>query len=267
MRLLYQNHRDFRFSPNVKTLDFAPHLHSAVEIFFFSQGSSNVLYGNERFCLSAGDVFIAFPNQIHGYEESRDIRGALLIVPLKPFLGAYYSMLTGKFPQKPYLKRGEWEHSGLPALLALAQQDLQSSGEMLMQGYLHIIVGKLLSLLTLNDSPTESDDGLKKILLYLNAHYKEPVSRQQIAKAVGYNESYVSHVFSNALNITIPEYINSLRIYDATKLLEQTELSVTQISSEIGFGSIRNFNRVFLRHTGVSPKEYRSTLLNKQYAG
>ncbi len=255
--MLYQNHRDFRFSPDVEKLDFAPHLHSAVEIFIFSKGSSTVLYRNERFTLSAGDVFIAFPNQIHGYEESRDISGTLLIVPLKPYLGAYYSTLTGKYPHRPYLKKGSWEHSGLSELLTLAQQDLMTSGETLMQGYLHIIVGKLLSLLTFADAPAESDDGLKKILLYLNARYKEPISRQQIAKAVGYNESYVSHIFSNALNTTIPEYINSLRIYDATKLLEQTELSITQIASELGFGSIRNFNRVFLRQTGVTPKEYR----------
>ncbi len=257
MQLLYQNHRRFQFSSTIRSLDFVPHLHSAVEIFFFTQGSSLVLHGNRWHRLSAGDVFIAFPNQIHGYEQSENVRGYLLIVPVKPYLSAYYSTLMNNLPTEPYLRKEQWEQSGLSSLLELADQDRATATEMVMQGYLHLIVGKLLSLLTLQERQPESNDALKQILLYLNEHYTESVGRGTLAKALGYTESYVSHIFSNTLKTTIPEYVNSLRIYDATRLLTQTDLSVTRIASDLGFGSIRNFNRVFLKQTGVTPKEYR----------
>ncbi len=257
MRLFYQDHRDFRFTPSTERLDFVPHLHSAVEIFFFYRGSSTVIYGAERIRLSAGDVFVSFPNQIHGYEQSENIRGALLIIPLQSYLGAYYNTLTKRQPVLPYLKKGQWENNGLPELMALAERDLQTAGGALMQGYFHIIMGKLLSLMNLEDAPEGTNDGLKKILLYLNDHYTEPVNRRQIARAVGYSESYISHVFSGAFHTTIPEYVNSLRMFDAVKLLGQTEYSITHIASDLGFGSTRNFNRVFLKQTGITPKEYR----------
>lgn len=257
MQLLYQNHSRFQFSYSTRKLDFVPHLHSAVEIFFFTQGTSMVLHGSQWQRMSAGDVFVAFPNQIHGYEQSEDIRGYLLIVPVKPYLSAYYSTLMNKTPVTPCLHKAQWEASGLLELLALAERDKATASETVMQGYLHVIMGKLLSLLTLKDSHTESDDALKKILRYLNDHYTGPVSRSDIARAVGYNESYVSHIFSDTLKTTIPDYINSMRINDASRLLAETDLPITRIASDLGFGSIRNFNRVFLKQKGVSPKEYR----------
>ena len=66
------------------------------------------------------------------------------------------------------------------------------------------------------------------------------------------------------MKTTIPQYINSLRMNDATRLLTQTDLPITQIASELGFGSIRNFNRVFLEHLGTSPKAYRSGTDNEK---
>lgn len=257
MKLFYQDYQRFQFTKRAQHLDFAPHLHDAVEVFFFTQGSSTVLCGSERFRLGAGDVFVAFPNRIHGYENSEDIQGFLLIIPVKPYLQVYRKMLMDQLPEQPYLSAGNWEQSGLRELLELAYQDRKLTSEQVMQGYLQVIVGKLLSLLTLTQAPAEGDDALKRVLMYLNTHYTTPVSRQELARALGYNESYISHVFAGRMKTTIPEYINSLRVQDAARLLKETDYSVTQIASELGFGSIRSFNRVFLKQTGLSPKEYR----------
>lgn len=257
MKLFYQDYHRFQFTHRTQHLDFAPHLHDAVEIFFFTQGSSTVLCGSERYCLGAGDVFVAFPNRIHGYENSEDIRGYLLIIPVKPYLQAFRSILMNQLPEIPYLPAGQWERSGLMALLELAYRDRKQTPEQVMQGYLQVIVGKLLSMLPLTQAPVEGDDALKRVLLYLNTHYTSPVSRRELAQALGYSESYVSHLFADTMNTTIPEYVSTLRVQDAQRLLRQTDFSVTQIASELGFGSIRSFNRVFLKHTGQSPKEYR----------
>ena len=258
MKLFYQDYHQFQFTKRAQHLDFAPHLHDAVEIFFFTQGSSTVLCGNERYHLGAGDVFVAFPNRIHGYADSCDIRGYLLIVPVKPYLQGYRKVLSEQLPQMPYLSAGQWERSGLMELLELAYRDRQQVPEYVMQGYLQVIVGKLLSMLTLSQAPAEGDDALKRVLLYLNNHYTSPISRQTLSRELGYNESYISHVFAATMKTTIPEYVSSLRVQDASRLLRQTDYSVTQIASELGFGSIRNFNRVFLKQTGLSPKAYRN---------
>ena len=67
MKLLYQDNHGFRFVKDSRKLDFQPHLHGAVEVFYFLEGESLVQCGMEKYHLQAGDLFIAFPNQIHGY--------------------------------------------------------------------------------------------------------------------------------------------------------------------------------------------------------
>lgn len=257
MQPLYQDYQSFLFSKRSQRLDFAPHLHEAVEIFFFTRGSSTVLCGSERFRLGAGDVFVAFPNRIHGYEHSENIEGYIFIIPVKPYLQPYRSVLMNQLPEKPFLSAEQWQNTGLLPLLELAYRDRKQASQQVMQGYLQVIVGKLLSLLSLTQAPAEGDDALKQVLMYLNTHYTANVSRGELARELGYSESYISHLFTGTMRTTIPEYVSSLRVQDAERLLLQTDYSVTQIASELGFGSIRSFNRVFLKQTGFSPKEYR----------
>lgn len=256
MQLLYEQKSTYVFR-QTHSLDFPPHLHDAVEIVYLQAGSSLFMHGTEKTQLEAGDIFISFPNQIHGYENSTDTQLYLLILPVKPCLAAYRKVLTEKVPVRPYLKTGEWEPEGIESLLQLALRDKATVSEEVMQGYFQVLMGKLLGQLTLQNADSISDDALRTVLLFINDHYTEPLTRKEIAKAVGYNESYISHLFSQTLKTTMPEYIHSLRLSDATRLLSQTNQSVTRIALDLGFGSLRNFNRVFLKETGMTPTQYR----------
>ena len=264
MKLLYEGERGFDFKYRVKKLDFPMHIHNAVEVFLFTAGESTVLCGEITARLSAGDVFISFPNQVHGYKDSVDVEGYLFILPVKPYLSPFFNTLMKCVPVCPYLKAGQWDGKQILELTALAYNDLKTASETVMQGYLMAIFGKLLDSVELTELQTGSDEVLRKIIQYLNEHYREPLTRSSVAQAVGYNESHISHIFSGKLKTTLPEYINSLRVYDATKLLLETDLSITDIASTLSFGSVRNFNRVFLKETGQTPREYRNSVGEQQ---
>lgn len=256
MKILYERKDRFVFR-YTDHLDFPPHLHDAVELVYLKSGKSLFMHGNEKTWLEAGDIFVSFPNRIHGYENSADTRLYLLILPVKPYLAAYRKLLTEKVPQKPYLKKGDWSAESIESLLQLALADKDTASEDVMQGYFQVLIGKLLDMLTLQEADAATDDALRSVLLYINDHYTEPLSRKQIAKAVGYNESYISHLFAQTLKTSLPDYIHSLRLNDATQLLSQTDESVTRIALDLGFGSLRNFNRVFLKEKGMTPSQYR----------
>jgi AraC-like DNA-binding protein/quercetin dioxygenase-like cupin family protein len=258
MKLLHQENTDIRlFVP--KTLDFPLHLHNVVEIAFVTGGSATAICGNQRFSLEAGDVFIAFPNQEHGYENTENIAGYVMIVPAQPYLTAFHSVFEQKIPTHPVLKKGQWEHTGILPLLDMAFSEWHSASKALMHGYALLTVSKLLPLLTLKDMPSGGAAAMQELLLYINHHYTEPLSRQEIAQAVGYNESYISHMFSDQLNTSLSGYITSLRISDAKQLLTDTDMTISQIAMQLGFGCIRSFNRAFLKETGITPTAYRAT--------
>ena len=261
MRPVYQSLEGYEMTIRQrKFLDYPLHLHNAVEILFLQKGSCRVINDNQSVLLTAGDVFVSFPNQLHAYEDSRDTLGCLLILPVKPWLQVYSQSLLQERPVSCCLKKGQWEHSRLPLLVELVMEDRDQVSKHVLQGYCQAIVGKLLELIVLEPRQGLAEDGIRSVLSYIHAHYRQPLTRQQIAQAVGYNESYISHFFAENLHMSLGRYIQSLRVEDALQLLEQTQLSISQIVGETGFGSIRSFNRAFQRIMGISPRAYREGL-------
>jgi len=255
MKLLHQGNHKLTFSRS-RNLDYPTHVHNAVELVVLEEGTTDIFWGKSTTRLHPGDIFISFPNQVHGYTASRNVRCYLLIIPLHPILEPYGSVLVEKLPRSPFLRRGQWEHTGMLPLLEMAYRD-KNADPPVVQGYLLAIIGKLLPLFTLEDAATVPPDALQRVLQYVNGHYTQPLRREQIAHATGYNESYVSHIFSEQLHVCLTDYLLSLRLLDARRLLEQTDMPIGAIALERGFGSIRSFNRVFSQKTGLSPTAYR----------
>lgn len=255
MKLLHQENPDIRFQSR-DTLDFSLHLHDVIEIVFLHAGTATAICGSRRFALGPGDAFISFPNQPHGYENSRGVDGDVLIVPA-PFLVPWRNQIAQRVPEDPVIPLDRWEHTGIKTLLDMARPERRIMSAPVLQGYATLIVGKLLPCLTLVSQPDNGNDSLHRLLLYINENYREPLTRSEIARAVGYNESYISHLFAEGLGTTLKDYITSLRLKDARVLLTDTDMTVSQISISLGFGSIRSFNRTFLNQFGISPITYR----------
>lgn len=264
MRMDYQLHHSFSFSRR-STLDYRNHAQGEIEFGVMLGGSCRFICEGTQTTLQAGDVFFAFPNQPHRYEDSRDVDAFLLIVPVKPYLSPYYNILLKQVPEYPVLHSGQYDTSIL-AIVNSAFSDLSTAAEPVMQGYLMVIFGKLLEFLRLRQRQGGTDEALRRILEYLNEHYRENLTRNNIAKAVGYNESYVSHLFSQTMGTSLPEYVHAMRIDDACRLLMETDLTAAQIASELGFASIRNFNRIFLKRIGKTPIQYRYASKQKREA-
>lgn len=259
MRFYYERRNGFYFDSHVNELDFPAHIHNEVEIVFLREGSSTARCGKDYVHLSAGDIFVVFPNQIHSYENSRDTLNYLWILPIKPCLSPFAHIFSKQVPEHSCIRKGTWEQTGLLQLVEQAYKDRGAVLPEVMQAYMQVIFGKLLPLLQLRDTTDEKNEVVRTVLEFIGAHYREPLTRTQIARMAGYHENYISHIFSQTLNTTLPEYINALRVYDASALLLETDWSVDRIAAELGFGSIRNFNRVFQKEIGMSPRDYRRT--------
>lgn len=256
MPILRQQNPNIQFQER-NNLDFPLHLHNVLEVALIREGSATAICGSTRYALKPGDVFISFPNQPHGYEDSVSILSDVLIVPLQPFLSPWRSILTQKLPIFPVLSRTQWENTSIPALLELLRRDRRTLSQPVLQGYAMVIAGTLLPLLPLTEQPAEGRDMLRTLLLYISEHYREPITRKDIAEGVGYNESYISHAFSENFSTTLMDYVNSLRLNDAKSLLKDTDLPVSSICMQLGFGSLRSFNRLFVQQEGCSPTAYR----------
>jgi AraC-like DNA-binding protein len=104
---------------------------------------------------------------------------------------------------------------------------------------------------------------IHKALGYLEQHYLDPtVSLTAVARAVGGNGKYLSHLFTEVVGERMHAYIMMLRIQHACQLLLRTDMLIKQVGLASGFSTGEQFLRNFRSHMGLSPGGYRRMLTN-----
>lgn len=93
--------------------------------------------------------------------------------------------------------------------------------------------------------------------VWLSHHYTEDVSLEQAAESMGMSTFYFSRLFRTSYNQTFVEYLTAYRIDRAAELLRATEIPVREIAPRVGYADSNYFSKVFKRHTGLTPTEYR----------
>lgn len=104
---------------------------------------------------------------------------------------------------------------------------------------------------------TEQQSFVDESVAYIQKHFKERLTLQMVASRVYMNAQYFSRVFKRETGVTFTEYVNTLKIQYACKLLETTNYPAYRISSECGFTDPSYFNRVFFAQMNMTPKKYK----------
>lgn len=112
-----------------------------------------------------------------------------------------------------------------------------------------------------NQNNDESLDKIVPIIQYINKHFTEKISLDQISKAISLDKYYICKIFRSRTNSTIVDYINFLRLSYAVEQLQHINLSISEIAYGSGFSSIQNFNYLFKQHYNCTPSEYRKRIL------
>ncbi|MBD2860746.1 helix-turn-helix domain-containing protein [Paenibacillus oceani] len=94
-------------------------------------------------------------------------------------------------------------------------------------------------------------------LHYVHVHYADKLTLESVAAHFHISAPYISRLFRENTGQSFLEYVHQLRINSAAMMLINTDKSVTDITFDTGFESIRTFSRVFREIIGQSPREYR----------
>jgi len=98
---------------------------------------------------------------------------------------------------------------------------------------------------------------IKKAIIFINNNYKENISREGLASMLDLHPDYFSKAFRFFTGKKINDYINELRIKEALKLLNNTNMNILDIAMFVGFENLKTFNRAFKKFTGKNPSYYR----------
>jgi YesN/AraC family two-component response regulator len=101
-----------------------------------------------------------------------------------------------------------------------------------------------------------------KIIKYINDHATDyDMSLTKLSDEFNIHENKISRIIRKATNISYKEYLTSIRISRACELLIKSDISITKISEMVGFGNVSYFIRIFKNTTGLTPVNYKRTML------
>ncbi|MBQ4526934.1 MAG: helix-turn-helix transcriptional regulator [Clostridia bacterium] len=136
----------------------------------------------------------------------------------------------------------------------------QTSYDIFIKSYIYNIIGILYRENIIKSPEASLDTQIIKImpaLEYIDTHYSEQLTLQELSKLMNINEYYFCRLFKKMVNTPFVQYLNFVRVCKAEKMLLSTDKSISEISYETGFSSISYFNRIFKKYKFCTPSTYR----------
>lgn len=231
------------------------HLHKELEIIYVRKGKAVAYADKNSYLLNAGDMFIAFPNQVHYYRTV--IRGEFMVLIFSPDI--LYDVSSKISKSKPDINCFTSLDDG--NLKDIFDRIYSLDGEyknIAISGYINVVMSRILPKLRLQTVDTENNSAFFNVIDFCTRNFKDDITLDIVAEELHLSKYYISRLINNRLKQNFNEYINNLRISEACNLLRATDEKIADISEDVGFGTIRSFNRAFKLIMGMSPAEYRS---------
>lgn len=241
------------FGTNLSPL---PHLHTHLEMMYFLGGECQCCADDKQGMASEeGDIFLAFPNQIHHYHHSVKTPHYMLI--FSPDICKEFMPIFKKgIPENPIIKNADPEKRIYSRMIDILKSRNSPYADIIARANVLLILTEIFSSIKLEEGHEYDESILKRIITFCYNNYKSEISLADLSAALGVSSYYISHIFNSKLGIGFKEYVNSLRIMEACELLKSSDKNITEIAYDVGFGTTRSFNRSFLSIMKLSPKEY-----------
>ena len=243
-----------------------PHTHNHMELFFIVGGKGQFLIDDQLYPVDVNTLVMINPNVTHT-EVSLNAQPLEYIV-----LGIDgIELATSNTSNGQFSILNHYESMEISSCLRniLREMEQKNPGyEDVCQAYMEILIIRLMRTTALavpaEPQTVSTNRQCAAVRRYIDLHFKEPLTLEQLAEEGHMNKFYLSHAFKKEYGLSPINYMISKRIDESKYLLAETDLSLSQIAQLLGFSSLSYFSQVFHRTQGITPKEYRQSQRNMQ---
>lgn len=249
------------------------HWHQECELIYILSGEFSLTIDNRLYHLKEGDIVFIQDGLLHG-GSPRNCIYECLVFDMKLLLKdnhvctgqiekimSHELLISGQLPQT---------NSSLHAIteqLFSAVREKYTGYEFFVQGNLYLLIGFILQQ-ELFSAKSEQEKHIsyrlkqvKQVLRYIEDHYSEEISLDDLASIAGMNPKYFCRFFKQITQKTPIHYLNYYRIECAREQLSTTDASITEIALRCGFNDISYFIKTFHKYMGMTPRQY----MNQKY--
>lgn len=234
------------------------HFHDSLELLYFIEGDCNIINGSDEIKAQKGDIIIFNSGDIHCVNcGEKTAKYIILQIGYKFCEGVGFRFWDYTFKKKI-----------VDSKIEFIVKNIHTKSVNKNKFYLENIKVKTLELLlelfenyvVENPQNLENNSKMKitkDIIKYIQSHSCEPITVEQIAKYYGYTRFHISRVFKEVTGATVLDYINSIKVEQAKKLLKKSDDNIGEIALKCGFSNQGYFCKVFKKYENTSPFEYR----------
>lgn len=262
------------------------HGHEFVELVYVVRGSGYHIFEGTEYAIRAGDVFIINPGETHAYRVESGSRMEIVNCLFMPSFipDALLSELEitasmDYFYVHPFLKKDvRFNHrlnlsgSDAAAVQTLLESMIREIGER-GPGHQTIIRLQMVELLVLlsrfyamlqssgsHSQPRVSERIMtaRRIYGYLERNYDKKITLDSLAGLFNVSTRQLNRLVREEFGRSIFDLLHEIRIERAKKLLAESDEKIIAVATMVGYDDPSFFNRLFVRHTGCSPREYRA---------
>ena len=248
------------------------HIHKDMQILVGSSGILEVVHNSKKHNLRVGDVIIIKRRTPHISRAILPFTSTISIT-----IGAKYLFsptfeniseslalaLTESDKEFIYLRREDKTTEEIVSVITKMHEESikkEKNHPLFIDGYMKILLGTLYRHEVI-PNPLDNCDPLsiKKLYQafeYIDNNYSHEISLEEIATTLGMNREYFCRLFKKTINMTFVDYTNLTRTNRAVELLISSQLSMAEISENLGFSSISYFSRVLKNITNKTPASF-----------
>lgn len=236
------------------------HEHPFCEILFVLSGNGETVIDDKTYQIKRGDIIVYNPHTVHEEYSSGDAEFELAFFGITNFQisGLPADHLIDK-DSSPILhtKKDFDKYSFYFRSLADEVYEDRQYSELMAKYWARLILIGILRLANISEAKFISNAIFTKIHQYLSKNFATIESMEQVCEDLDISKYYLSHVFKKYMGTPPMQYVTAKRMSHAKKLLQETDLSATEIGERCGYKDSVLFFKAFKKSTGITPVQYR----------
>lgn len=236
-----------------------PHTHNHLELFYIVGGKGQFLIQDQLYPVNVNNLVIINPGVTHTEVSLNAQPLEYIVLGIEGVELAATGDANGQFSILDHFE--SLEITGCLRNILREMEQKNTGYEDVCQAYMEILIIRLMRNISFAvPSAPQMMPGNRQcaaVKRYIDLHFKEALTLDQLAEEAHMNKFYLSHSFKREYGVSPINYMITRRIEESKYLLAETDLSLSQIAQLLGFSSLSYFSQVFRRTQDVTPMEYR----------
>ncbi|WP_413497371.1 AraC family transcriptional regulator [Carnobacterium maltaromaticum] len=273
----------FRSFVNEGDILVYPHWHKEIEIIYVKEGNVNIGVNDVPIQLKRNDIYFINGGDVHYFLASPESERIVIQFDLSFFQDISSLEKTNKEMRNLFSSIVQasslWSQEVADQMRQLLMTVHEENNER-KSGYRYVIKAKMFKMLAIlsrevpqnenwNDQVREEISSTKqmenlerldKIFMYIEAHYQDTITLNDISAYMGFSSFYFTKFFKKNTGTTFIQFLTEYRLNKAKWILLNEDATVTEVAERTGFSSVKTFHHQFKDLMGISPLKYKKTI-------